>query len=60
MNFDDTLALFMERYPHINPEHHPNQFRFAFVAWFNTFRYTEEAAGNTLIISQEETKEQLP
>jgi hypothetical protein len=49
----------MERYPHINPEHHPHQFRFAFGTWFNTFRYTEEAAGNTLNISQEETKEQL-
>jgi hypothetical protein len=45
MDFDQTLELFMEKYSHINPEHHPQQFTQTFVMWFNQFRYTDEFLG---------------
>jgi|TARA_B110000211_G_scaffold227907_1_gene283358 hypothetical protein len=43
MNFEETLKVFMDKYPTINPEHHPRRFTYAFVAWYTDFRHTEEA-----------------
>jgi len=45
MNFEDTMTLFLSRYPHINWVNQPRQSLFAFVTWYNDFRHTDEAHG---------------
>ena len=53
MNFDETIALFFEKYPQHNPEHHPRQSMYAFVTWFNGFRHTDQFKGTTLELEDE-------
>ena len=53
MNFDETIALFFEKYPQHNPEHHPRQSMYAFVTWFNGFRHTDQFKGIMLELEDE-------
>ena len=57
MDIDQTLELFMQKYPHINPEHHPRQFQRTFVGWFNTFRHTDEFLGIIKLEEQDDSKD---